>query len=74
MNPIVALSIYKKLKEMKKIKYPLTRMNMIHQLVDQIDILDNRIKNKDLRVDERNEIKVWRELKQKQLNDIRRNV
>ncbi len=49
-------------------------MNMIHQLVGQIDILDNRIKNKDLRVDERNEIKVWRELKQKQLKDIRSNV
>ena len=59
---------------MKKLKYPLTRMNMIHQLVDQIDILDNRIKDKDLRVNERNKIKVWRELKWKQLNDIRSNV
>ena len=59
---------------MKELKYPLTRMNMIHQLVDQIDILDNRIKDKDLRVNERNKIKVWRELKWKQLKDIRSNV
>ena len=49
-------------------------MNMIHQLMDQLAILDERIEDKDIRVDERNKVKIWRELKWKQLKDMRSNV